>query len=309
MPMVLRHKLSQATRKKYGSDFSVLRDAASCGNFNVWAASKEDVCFAALFFTLGRSVNSLPGFLSACGKCYEEAGLVFPRGPLITGFVDGLRHLFNSVDGVQQAYSLSAKEITMMLRGLVQSSFEDVVFGCWMLLSFFGAMRPQDYAFSRLTWADVSLSHDGVDVVLRPTKGMKGHGPVTFSAPRATGHWMNLPAWLDQLRFLLGGSVDANASVFSRRDRNAQPYSGTWFVAKLRNSFIAAFGSLPKENLTAYSLRRGLATEASRSGSSEGEVSKALRHKNVDTTRRYIADLESRDHRLQFAKRAMNFSL
>jgi hypothetical protein len=301
--------MSQATRKKYGSDFNILRDAASCGGFNVWAASKEDVCFASLFFTLSRSVNSLPGFLSACGKCYEEAGLLFPKGPLITGFGDGLRHLFNSLDGVQQAYCLSAKEITTMLQYLVQSSFEDVVFGCWMLLSFFGAMRPQDYAFSRLKWTDVSLSHDGVDVVLRPTKGMKGHGPITFSAPRATGRWMNLPAWLDQLRFLLGGSVDADASVFSRKSPNAQPFSGTWFVSKLRKSFLSAFGSLPKENLSAYSLRRGLATQASRSGSSEGEVSKALRHKNVDTTRRYIADLESRDHRLQFSKRAMNFSL
>ena len=103
MPMVLRHKMSQATRKKYGSDFNILRDAASCGNFNVWAASKEDVCFASLFFTLSRSVNSLPGFISACCKCYEEAGLDFPKG-LITRFVDGLRHLFNSIDGVRQAY-------------------------------------------------------------------------------------------------------------------------------------------------------------------------------------------------------------
>ena len=100
------------------------------------------------------------------------------------------------------------------------------------------------------------------------------------------------------------------AALDSLASRGADP---SW-IAEARShiehgSFLSAFGSLPKENLSAYSLRRGLATQASRSGSSEGEVSKALRHKNVDTTRRYIADLESRDHRLQFSKRAMNFSL
>jgi integrase len=307
--MVFRHKLSEATRKKYSSDFRIFRDAASCGGFNVWAASQEDICFAALFFTMSRSVQSLPGFLSACAKCYEEAGLLFPKGPLVDGFRDGLLHLFNSIDAVQRAYSLSAREISKILSSLNQSSWEDVIFACWMLLSFFGAMRPQDYALSRLIWADITFLHDGVDVVLHPTKGIKGHGPITFSAPRTAGHWMNLPAWLDQLQLLFGKPVDPRSSVFSRREVLAKPYSGTWFVAKLRSSFISVYGNLPKESLTAYSLRRGLATEATRAGSSEGEVSKALRHKNVDTTRRYIADLESRDHRLQFSRRAMNLSL
>lgn len=309
MPMVFRHKLSRATRQKYGSDFNILRDAASSGGFNAWSASQEDVCFAALFFTMGRSVQSLPGFLSACAKCYDEAGLSFPKGPLISGFKDGLLHLFNSVDVVQQAHSLSAKEICKLLSSLSQSSFEDAVFACWMLLSFFGAMRPQDYKLSRLSWADISFLPDGVDVVIHPTKGIKGHAPFTFSVPKSPGHWMNLPAWLDLLRALLNRPLDLNSSVFSRKDVRAQPFSSTWFVAKLRNTYSSALGSLPTANLTAYSLRRGLATEASRSGSSEGEVSKALRHKNVDTTRRYIADLESRDHRLQFSERAMNPSL
>jgi len=308
IPMVFRNRLSGETRKKYSSDFNILVDAASCGNFNAWSASQEDVCFAAIFFTLSRSVHSLPGFLSACTKCYEEAGLVFPKGPLIKGFCEGLSHLFNSVDGVSQAYSLSSREITAMLKLLSQSSFEDVVFACWLLLSFFGAMRPQDYKMSRLKWRDATISKDGVDVVLRPTKGIKNHGPFTFSVPRIPGHWMNLPSWMELLQSFWSPSVDPETPIFGRRNPAAKPYSGSWFVSRLRRAFSSSSGQLPSgQNLTAYSLRRGFATEASKSGSSDGEISKALRHKNVDTTRRYIAELESRNLRLQISRRAMNF--
>jgi integrase len=307
--MVFRQRLSAETRKKYSSDFSVLLDAASCGNFNAWSVSQEEACFAALFFVLSRSIHSLPGFLSACSKCYEEAGLSFPKGPIIKGFCDGLSHLFHSVDKVSQAYSLSSSEISAMLKQLNQSLFEDVVFACWMLLSFFGAMRPQDYKLSRLTWRDVTLSEDGVDVVLRPTKGIKGHGPFTFSVPRVSGNWLNLPSWLELLQSLL---IFRNPTfpIFGRRKLREKPFSSSWFVSKLRRIFAATFGAAPLgQPLTAYSLRRGFATEASRSGSSDGEISKALRHKNVDTTRRYIAELESRNLRLQISRRAMNHRL
>ena len=132
-----------------------------------------------------------------------------------------------------------------MLKQLNQSLFKDVVFVCWMLLSFFGAMRPQDYKLSRLTWRDITLSEDGVDVVLRPTKGIKGHGPFTFSVPRVSGNWLNLPSWLELLQSFLFFR-NPTSPIFGRRKLQEKPFSSGWFVSKLQNKLTISAG-LPEE--------------------------------------------------------------
>ena len=266
---------------------------------------EPDLVFASLFYVLSRSVHSLPGFLSACAKCYEDAGLRLPRGDMLTSFCHGLSRLF-SCDQIKSSYALLKPELVKILANLDQSSFSDVVFGAWLLLSFLFCLRPQDSRGSNLRWSDISFfSQGGVQVIIRPGKGIGHHGKIPFSAPSCAGAWTNLPAWLRLLQAFFPPSYPLDRPVFARRLGRVSSFSSEWFVQRLRTKYVAAFGQLPSSKLSAYSLRRGGATLLAEMGASNLELRKHLRHKNFETTIQYVASLESRSRREELTRRAM----
>lgn len=305
IPSIFGLTLSSGTKRKYKSEFSVLRDAASAGGFDQWSASEEDLCFASLFYVLGRSVRSLPGFLSACSKVYESSGLSLPRGPRLEAFTSGLERLYYSIDEVEKAYCFSKKEMSKILSNISHSSFLGALFACWLLFSWLGALRPSDSKKTRLRWSDLALGEDGVDFSIRPNKGKKHHGVARFSVPSVPGSFFDLSYWLRRLQSFLPADWPPSRAVFARRLPPHKAYSGAWFVGRLRKTYKLLFPGSPPEKITAYSMRRGSATAMYRAGADMADVSAFLRHKNIDVTLRYIATLESRDRRREFARYAM----
>ena len=309
MPLVLGLRLASSTSTKYRQEFSVLLDACEAGGLNPWTLSESDFCYVTLFYALSRSVRSVPGFISAVANIYSAAGLKIPRGPLLEGLQAGLNRLFFASDVVVQAHPLDKEEIANLLQSCDYNFFEDVVFACWLLLSFLAALRPQDVEGSCLRWKDVSFSKSGsIDFLIQPGKGSLFHGVFPFSAPYLQGKITNLSAWFKHLSSFYSSRLSANDPVFAWRSSIgsgvATPISRVWFANKLRSKYLKSFGRLPAK-LSAYSLRRGAATVYTRAGAAPTDVSRALRHKNYETTVQYVGSLESSARRENFTRLAM----
>jgi hypothetical protein len=117
-----------------------------------------------------------------------------------------------------------------------------------------------------------------------------------------------LSAWFKLLSSFYSSRLSANDPVFAWRSSIgsgvATPISRAWFANKLRSKYLKSFGRLPAK-LSAYSLRRGAATVYTRAGAAPTDVSRALRHKNYETTVQYVGSLESSARRENFTRLAM----
>jgi integrase len=305
MPAIAKLRLAELSKSKYRADFNILKDAGEAGGFDPWNVTEEDMCFSLVFFVASRSVHSMAGFISAISSVYEGAGLDLPVGRRFHGFKAGIQRLFGSVDVVSKAYSLSREEVTKVLSRL-SNNFQDTVFAVWVLASFFGALRPQDVSGHRLRWSDISWLPGGVEILVRPKKGRMMHGPYLMAAPSLErGSVLDLPRRLIRLWKLLPPGRPLDMSVLADRVFPYAPLKSAEFVKRLRLIYSECFGGLPKGSpITAYSLRRGMATELFEKQIPEATISKVLRHKNPDSTRGYIANLETEVRRWQLAMKA-----
>jgi len=303
MPAIARLQLARLTRTKYDYEFRVLEDAAEAGKFDAWNVSEEDWCFALVFYVLSRSVHSMAGFLTAVKNCYEASSLTLPEGPRVKNFKAGLMRVFGAVDWVRKAHNLSKEEIEKILSPL-GSGFEDTVFAVWLLASFYGALRPQDVSRSRLRWADGTWSKQGVEFLIRPKKGSMMHGPTRLAAPfLSPSSVLDLPRRLLHLRSFFPKKWSSQRSILASLNPPHVPIKNSVFVPRLRVLYARTVGVVPGEmGISAYSMRRGMATELHRSGVPEAVISKVLRHKNPDSTRQYIATLESEVRRMHLAR-------
>ena len=305
MPAIAKLRLAELSRAKYKADFKILKDAGEAGEFNPWDVTEDDMCFALLFFVASRSVHSMAGFISGISSMYESAGLELPLGRRFQGFKAGIQRLFGAVDVVSKAYSLSRKEVVKVLSRL-GNGFEDTVFAVWVLASFYGALRPQDVSEHRLRWSDITWLPRGVEILVRPKKGRMMHGPYLMAAPSLErGSVLDLPRRLIRLRKLLPQDRPLSMSVFADKVFPYSPLKSAGFVRRLRRLYSDCFGGLPKgSRISAYSLRRGMATELFDKRIPEATISKVLRHKNPDSTRGYIANLETEVRRWRLASKA-----
>ena len=305
MPAIAKLRLAELSKSKYKADFNILKDAGEAGGFDPWDLTEDDLCFALLFFVASRSVHSMAGFVSGIASMYEGAGLVLPLGRRFLGFKAGIQRLFGSVDVVSKAYSLSRGEVVKILSSL-GNSFRDTVFAVWVLALFFGALRPQDVSGHRFRWSDITWLPGGVEILVRPKKGRMMHGPYIMAAPSlGRGSVLDLPRRLIRLWKLLPPGRPLNMSVLADRVFPYLPLKSAGFVKRLRQIYSECFGGLPKGSaLTAYSLRRGMATELFEKRIPEATISKVLRHKNPDSTRGYIANLETEVRRWRLASKA-----
>ena len=305
MPAIAKLRLAELSKSKYKADFNILKDASEAGGFDPWDITEEDLCFALLFFVASRSVHSMAGFISGIASMYEGAGLELPVGRRFHGFKAGIQRLFGSVDVVTKAYSLSRGEVVKIVSSL-GNNFRDTVFAVWVLASFFGALRPQDVSGHRLRWSDITWLPGGVEILVRPKKGRMMHGPYIMAAPSlGRNSVLDLPRRLIRLWNLLPPGRPLNMSVLADKVFPYRPLKSAWFVKRLRRIYSERCGGLPKgSTLTAYSLRRGMATELFEKRIPEATISKVLRHKNPDSTRGYIANLETEVRRWRLASKA-----
>ena len=305
MPAIAKLRLAELSKAKYKSDFNILKDASEAGGFDPWNVTDEDMCFALVFFVASRSVHSMAGFVSGISNMYQDAGLELPMGRRFLGFRAGIRRLFGSVDVVSKAYSLSKDEVVKVLSRLGKD-FRDTVFAVWVLASFFGALRPQDVSEHMLRWSDITWLPKGVEILVRPKKGRTAHGPYIMAAPSfGRDSVLDLPRRLSRLWKLLPPGRPLNMSILADKVYPYAPLKSAGFVKRLRHIYSECFGGLPKGGrISAYSLRRGMATELFDKQIPEATISKVLRHKNPDSTRGYIANLETEVRRWRLAMKA-----
>jgi len=158
----------------------------------------------------------------------------------------------------------------------------------------------------RLRWSDITWLPRGVEILVRPKKGRMMHGPYLMAAPSLErGSVLDLPRRLIRLRKLLPQDRPLSMSVFADKVFPYSPLKSAGFVRRLRRLYSDCFGGLPKgSRISAYSLRRGMATELFDKRIPEATISKVLRHKNPDSTRGYIANLETEVRRWRLASKA-----
>ena len=133
-------------------------DALGLDPFNL---SSDDLSYLAVFHALGHSIHSLDSFFSAIANVYKDLGKVLPRDHLFLATKRGLKRVFNPIDKILRAYPLSFDQVRLILSLLDSTSFDDVVFGFWLSLSFVWALRPDDWIHGRLTWGDIARRLDG----------------------------------------------------------------------------------------------------------------------------------------------------
>ena len=302
--------LAKSSIKKYSGDFKIASMAADALDLDPFNLSEDDLSFLAVFHALGHSVHSLDPFFSAIANVYKDLGKVLPREHLFQATKRGLKRVFNPIDEVQRAYPLSFDQVRRILAAMDATTFDDVVFGFWLSLSFVWALRPDDWIHGRLTWGDIVRRSDGgYAVTIYPGKGSVHHGAVTRELPTiGSSAGVNPSYWLLCLIVLLPSDFrNPDQPVFVRPSRSKGHDSyilveSSWFASKLLRSFSKTFDEPPPRKLTAYSARRGGATAYAKAGLQKSAIKEILRHKNEATTEDYIQTIASVADSLEVAK-------
>ena len=302
--------LAKNSIKKYSSDFKIASMAADALGLDPFNLSSDDLSYLAVFHALGHSIHSLDSFFSAIANVYKDLGKVLPRDHLFLATKRGLKRVFNPIDKILRAYPLSFDQVRLILSLLDSTSFDDVVFGFWLSLSFVWALRPDDWIHGRLTWGDIARRLDGgYSVTVYPGKGSLHHGAVTRELPSiGASAGVNPSYWLLCLIILLPSDFrNPDQPVFVRPSRSKGHDSyilveSSWFASKLLRCFSKTFDEPPPRKLTAYSARRGGATAYAKAGLQKSAIKEILRHKNEATTEDYIQTIASVADSLEVAE-------
>ena len=302
VPYVQSVSLSEGTKSAYATHYRTLILACQAFGLDPLKMGETELCYVALFFALSHSIHSLDSFLSAIAFAYGERDIPFPRSPALKSLRRGLLRLFTTSDTPVRAYPITINEVYAILSIINNKDPLEVVFACWLSISFLHALRPED--LEKLRWSDVTFTDDGgIDVSIRSGKGATIRGNQIFSSPSSRSPlspamWfkrcaaMSPPNFANSSHHLLC-FLDANCSSYLQRIPRGK------FTKMLSSFYARVFGKLPPGKLTAYSLRRGAATAYHNAGAHDHTVSQILRHNNWQTTTQYIDNLSTRDARLE----------
>ena len=228
--------------------------------------SEDELCKAAAYFTLGHTVNSMDGFMSALQDMYTTAGVgPLPRGPKFKLFRRGLMRLFGAADEVVRTRALGMDELVRILKSLNLYDVDDVSFGAEMCVAFLLCLRTEDHTDGRMRWGDVYMQVDGsVEFSLAPGKSVHRYRRVAVEAKSGV---LSVAQWLQRLAALLPSSaVQPGLPVFVGVKQvvgggvRYPPRSRSAFIAKFKSKVQSVLGFSPAL-YAGYSLRRGGVTE------------------------------------------------
>ena len=228
--------------------------------------SEDELCKAAAYFTLGHTVNSVDGYMSALQDMYTTAGVgPLPRGPKFKLFKRGLMRLFCAADEVIRTRALGIEELVLILKSLDLNDIDDVSFGAEMCVAFLLCLRTEDHTDGRLRWGDVYMQVDGsVEFSLAPGKSVHRFRRVAIEAKEGV---LSAAQWLQRLAALLPSSLVApDRPVFVDVKQTANgavhfpPRSRSRFIARFKSKVESVRGFSPAL-YAGYSLRRGGVTE------------------------------------------------
>jgi integrase len=234
-----------------------------CGDFNVdpLAPSEDDLALAAVYFSMGHTVNSVKSYMSAVQNMFDMHGAgPLPRGPGFVLACRGLRRLLGPADSVERTRALSAAELKKILRSLNRHDADDVCFGAELTVAFWLALRTEDHVAGRLRWGDVYPQRDGsVEFILPPGKNNRDFRHV---AAARRSDCLDPLIWLRRLARLMPAANLAPACpvfvsfVTVRGSQRFWPVTRGAFTTRLKSAVRVVLG-LDPAFYSGYSLRRG----------------------------------------------------
>ena len=266
--------------------------------------SQEDLVFTCLFFILSRSTNSLDSFLSGIAYHLGRYDKSLPTGGQLKSFKRAVKRLFGPADTPVQAYALLKNEVSAMITMLDPLVPDHACLASWLLLSFLFALRPEDVTHGRVRWLDFEFHQDGsLDLVVQPGKSKGRVGSKKFSLPPAPqGLGLNplkwvLSWWHHNFSRRTVRPEDLRRRVFIDAV-SGRPLSSVVLSDRLNKLYEATFGSPAPSRLSAYSLRRGGASEYFNEGGDPVHLQHLMRHSSFSTTANYIDTVSTRNSRM-----------
>ena len=302
--------LAKGSRKQYGGHFNILAQAAEAGGFDPLAMSINDVHFSCLFFVLSRSVFSLDSFLSGVEHHLSSNQTSLPGKSKLKPFKRALRRLFGSADTPVKAFALSRSVVHAMVALLDPLVPVQALIGAWLLIAFLFALRPEDITAGKIRWSDFTFREDGsFDLLIRAGKSSTRIGDTVFSMPAAPPKAAVDPnRWVAALWKHAFPSVRPTSKLQLSRSRPFSNFDTGKFLRSsklasyLKHLYSAATGKPAPVNLTAYSLRRGGATEHLEAKMNPVHLKHLMRHASFNTTADYIDTVSTRSSRMEFTK-------
>lgn len=304
--------LAKGSRRQYQGHFNILVQAAEAGGFDPLAMSTDDVHFSCLFFVLSRSVYSLDSFLSGVEHHLSSNQTSLPAGGKVKlrPFKRALMRLFGSADTPIKAFALSKSVVHAMVAHLNPLVPEQAMIGAWLLIAFLFALRPEDVTAGKVRWSDFTFREDGsFDLVIRAGKSATRIGDTIFSMPSPPPNAVVDPnRWIAALwvHAFPSGRPASKLQLSQRRPftdfETGKFLSSRKLAGYLKRLYSAATGKPAPVGLTAYSLRRGGATEHLEAKMDPVHLRHLMRHASFNTTAEYIDSVSTRNSRMEFTK-------
>jgi hypothetical protein len=240
-----------------------------CKTFKIepFLLSENDLCMAISHFSLQHTVNSVPSYVSAIQKLFNEtASGPLPRSFAYYSTIRGLRRLLGPADEVVRTTAISLPELALIIRSLNLNDPDEVCFGAESLTAFFFGLRAEDvHSDGRLRMQDIYPESDGsVLVVFPPGKSVRLFRHVAC-ARREDG--LDLLDWLKLLySFLPPGAKAPRRAVFVsfKKGRDGKqhfpPVTRQEWISKFKDKVFKVLNRSPAL-YAGHSFRRGLATD------------------------------------------------
>jgi site-specific recombinase XerD len=278
--LYVRQATSDNTRRNYQSD---LKHYVEWGGGLPTAVSELEnylIHFAPLL-----NSRTIKRRLISIRQWHKLQGVSDPtQHPIITKTIKGIARVHGLPK--KQATALKLADLDQIVAHLVaQSDLKSLRNRAMILLGFFGAFRRSELV--SLTWEQISFGDGGITVKLNRSKtDQTGEGADCVIRVNV-GNRCPVQALIDW-RVASNRYAGAIFSKFSKTGRLLdRVMSADGFNSILKSIALDAKISYAK-NISAHSLRRGFATEASRLGASMPTIQKHGRWRSTKTVLEYI---------------------
>lgn len=238
---------------------------------------------AVVAFAHHRSVNSIPGYLSAIQKLSDDLGYgKLPRGIALDQTIKGLRNYFGGHDVVKPKVALSIEDLLAIRERLNMQHFESARVWCAITLAYFALLRVGEYADGALRLDCIRVSDAGIILTIPFSKTTRHE--VEVRVARRDDILCPVLALQDYLSFL-PTTRSKTASLFVSSRSSSTAWSRAAFATALK-SCVKLIGKDPRD-FAGHSLRRGGCTALFLAGVSEAWICAHGRWRSL-AYRRYL---------------------
>jgi hypothetical protein len=224
--------------------------------------TERQLCALVVCYSLSHKITTLPGFVSAIARQYEELSWgELPRGAFFNRVRRGLHNFYAHLDHPIPKTAVTISDLLVFHSRLNHSSFSDARDWCAYVFAFFALLRVGEYTNGRLEIRDVRADapNDRVRLSIAFSKTQNYHVLVDISArddalcPRR--------ALANYLR-LLPAAVRSNprSPLFITSLTDRSPLSGSAFSSRFRALLSVCRPDVDASRYAGHSFRRGGAT-------------------------------------------------